>query len=212
MLSEEIGPYKLFEEGAGDETQLTISERNMQMRVAEKFGNAKSRLSEVLAEEDISNEGFVDLQSLKEAISQEYSSIDDQLMDYLLYCVFIRSESADKMEYKYIMSMLEESLSLKQRASSAKRTNRPESSSPEKLKQRNPAPVSAGISNGLKNLKMNDSSDESDKYSEQEVGIKEDDEDSKPASKKEDAGDDYSDQDEVGYESTPSQMKKQIEK
>jgi hypothetical protein len=59
---------------------------------------------------------------------------------------------------------------------------------------------------------MNDSSDESDKYSEQEVGIKEDDEDSKPASKKEEAGDDYSDQDEVGYESTPSQMKKQIDK
>jgi len=41
----------------------------MQMRVAEKFGNAKSRLAEVLAEEDISNEGFIDLQSLKAAIN-----------------------------------------------------------------------------------------------------------------------------------------------
>lgn len=85
----------------------------MQMRVAEKFGNAKSRLAEVLAEEDISNEGFIDLQSLKAAINGEYDNIDDQLMDYLLYCVFIRSESADKMQYKFIMNMLEESLSLK---------------------------------------------------------------------------------------------------
>jgi hypothetical protein len=34
-------------------------------------------------------------------------------MDYLLYSVFIRSDSADKMEYKYIMSTLEESLNLK---------------------------------------------------------------------------------------------------
>lgn len=104
------------------------------MRVAEKFGQAKTRLAEVLAEEDISNEGFVDLQQLKDAIQGEYDSIDGQLMDYLLYSVFIRSDSADKMEYKYIMSTLEESLNLKQRASSAKRTNRPESSSPEKLK------------------------------------------------------------------------------
>jgi hypothetical protein len=61
LLSEEVGPYKLFEEGAGDETEYTISERSMQMRVAEKFGQAKTRLAEVLAEEDISNEGFVDL-------------------------------------------------------------------------------------------------------------------------------------------------------
>lgn len=77
LLSEEIGPYKLFEEGAGEETHHTISERNMQMRVAEKFGNAKSRLAEVLAEEDISNEGFIDLQSLKAAINAEYDNIDD---------------------------------------------------------------------------------------------------------------------------------------
>ena len=67
----------------------------------------------MLAEEDISNEGFIDLQSLKAAINGEYDNIDDQLMDYLLYCVFIRSESADKMQYKFIMNMLEESLSLK---------------------------------------------------------------------------------------------------
>jgi len=39
-------------------------------------------------------------------------------MDYLLYCVFIRSESADKMQYKYIMNMLEESWKTKATQSS----------------------------------------------------------------------------------------------
>jgi hypothetical protein len=54
---------------------------------------------------------------------------------------------------------------------------------------------------------MNDSSDDSDNYSEQEMGIKEDDDESKPVSKKEEAEDDYS-QEQDDYESTPSQMKK----
>jgi len=47
------------------------------MRVAAQFGNARQRLETALQEEDISEEGFIDLSSLKDAISGEYDNIDD---------------------------------------------------------------------------------------------------------------------------------------
>lgn len=48
LLKESVGNYKLFEEGAGEETAFTISERSMQMRVAAQFGNARQRLETAL--------------------------------------------------------------------------------------------------------------------------------------------------------------------
>jgi len=55
----------------------------------------------------------------------------------MLYYIFIRSQSADRMEYKTLITMLDEALAAKERAQSAQRKNRPESSSPEKIKARN---------------------------------------------------------------------------
>lgn len=55
-------------------------------------------------------------------------------MDWMLYYVYSRSEHVEKMEYKVLISMLEEAVK-KERIQSAKR--RPESSNPEKLKQHN---------------------------------------------------------------------------
>jgi hypothetical protein len=55
-------------------------------------------------------------------------------MDWMLYFVYSRSEHVEKMEYKVLITMLEEAVK-KERTQSAKR--RPESSNPEKLKQHN---------------------------------------------------------------------------
>lgn len=59
-------------------------------------------------------------------------------MDWMLYYVYSRSEHVEKMEYKVLISMLDEAVK-KERVQSAKR--RPESSNPEKLKQHNRMPA-----------------------------------------------------------------------
>jgi hypothetical protein len=62
--------------------------------------------------EDYDEEGFLTLIQIKEAIQSEYEGLDPSIIDYLLYYVLIRSESDSKMEYKHILSLLDESVSL----------------------------------------------------------------------------------------------------
>jgi len=75
---------------------------------------------------------------LREAISSVDEDLNEDLMDYLLYYVFIRSESVEKMQYKNILEMLDSAVQAHTRTTSATKKNRPESSSPDKIKQRNP--------------------------------------------------------------------------
>ena len=121
--------------------------------------------------EDYEDEGILDLEQVREAIVEATDTMDDQLMDYLLYYVFVKSESTEKMQYKLIISMLDDAVQLQQRASSAKRKARPESSSPDKLKQRNPPKTGNALGN-LRNI--NDSSESSDKYTDDVPHIQED--------------------------------------
>ena len=64
--------------------------------------------------------------------------LENSVLDYMLYYVLVRSESADKMQYKVLVDLLDMLINSKTRVASAQRKNRPESSSPEKLKMRNP--------------------------------------------------------------------------
>ena len=76
---------------------------------------------------------------MSEAIISTDEEVEDKVLDYMLYYVFVRSESADRMAYKTLIAMLDEHLQARERAQSAQRKNRPESSSPEKIKARNQA-------------------------------------------------------------------------
>lgn len=106
-----------------------------------------------LAEEDYAEEGHLDLYKLKEIITGEYQ-ISHQLVDYILYYVYVRSNSAAEMKYSYISEMLSQ-------VGSPKKV-RPETASPSKLKERNI--VSKGTFKGLKALD-DSSEEESEKYS-----------------------------------------------
>ena len=64
--------------------------------------------------------------------------LETSVLDYMLYYVLMRSESSEKMQYKVLIDLLDTLINTKQRVASANRKNRPESSSPEKLKMRNP--------------------------------------------------------------------------
>jgi len=133
----------------------------MMLRAAELFGNTKKekeKMQYALEVEDYEDEGCLTLIQIKEAIQSEYENKnpDEAIIDYLLYYCYIRSQSDDKMEYKHIITLLTESAHLQERASGDKRKPRPESSSPEKLKKRNPPSTGAGIAN-LKGIDDSDS-------------------------------------------------------
>jgi hypothetical protein len=49
--------------------------------------------------EDYDSEGIIDLVTLKEAIVSFDEEADPHLVDYILFYVFARSKSPDRMEY-----------------------------------------------------------------------------------------------------------------
>jgi len=74
---------------------------------------------------------------VREAILSVLDDVEDELVDWMLFYVYSRSDNVDRMEYKVLVQMLDEVNKKSERLSSAK-PKRPESSSPEKIKQHNP--------------------------------------------------------------------------
>ena len=85
---------------------------------------------------------------VREAIQSLDEDLDHHLMDWLLYYVYSRSEHVDRMEYKVLITMLDEAIKKDRVAGAGKK--RPESSS----KPQGPV-----------KLDSSDHSDDSDRYS-----------------------------------------------
>ena len=115
----------------------------MKKLVLENFGRFRETLVEALRCEDYDEEGLLELSQLQEAISTVNEDLEASVLDYMLYYVLVRSQSADKMQYKVLIDLLDSLINTQPRVASANRKNRPESSSPEKLKLRNPQKVPA---------------------------------------------------------------------
>ena len=98
---------------------------------------------------------------MHEAISTVNEDIDQSILNYMLYYVLIRSKDHEQMEYKNLITLLDSLIQSQSRSQSASRKNRPESSSPDKLKMRNPTKVVNDDKEGVK------SSD--DNYSDEEI-------------------------------------------
>jgi len=138
MLQGLIGDYMLYKPTDSEcPNENYVSEEVMQKQVVDRFGRVKQAFVEALKCEDYEEEGIIDLVTLKEAIISFDEEADEHLVDYMLYYVFARSKSPDMMEYKVLIKLINEGLE-QRRIQSAQKKNRPESSSPEKLKMRNP--------------------------------------------------------------------------
>jgi hypothetical protein len=123
-LYELIGPYKIYSE---TETGLDFAtEASMKSSVAKRFSRFKSTLQDSLSCEDYDQEGVLDLMQLKEAIVGVEEDIDWHTLDYMLWYVYVRSDSVEKLEYKVLIQMIEE------QANAA--VQRPQSSSQAKSK------------------------------------------------------------------------------
>ena len=94
--------------------------------------------------------------------------LESSVLDYMLYYVLVRSESAELMQYNLLIELLDSLIQTQSRAASAQRKNRPESSSPEKLKLRNPQPAKKA-SDEIKVIKAQDEDSEDDDYSDEEI-------------------------------------------
>ena len=73
--------------------------------------------------------------ALKEAFTTLDIDIDPELWEYLLFVVYSKSESLDKMRYSALFEILDGRVSVG--STEGAQRKRPESSSPEKLKARN---------------------------------------------------------------------------
>ena len=153
----------------------------MRKLVLENFGRFRDTLGEALGCEDYEEEGLLELSQLQEAISTVNEELESGVLDYMLYYVLVRSESSEKMQYKVLVDLLDVLINSKARVASAQRKNRPESSSPEKLKMRNPQKVTGSSSKNAKEkataeaLEKEQSNDdelndtEDDQYTDEEI-------------------------------------------
>lgn len=101
-----IGPYKVYSDthkGLDYESELV-----MKQTVIDKFWKYRQTLAESLACEDFEEQGILDLTQLKEAILSVEDDLDNHILDYMLFYVYVRNESGDRFEYKSLLTMLEE--------------------------------------------------------------------------------------------------------
>ena len=57
--------------------------------------------------EDYESEGLLDLSQLQEAIVSVNEDLESSVIDYMLYYVLVRSESAELMQYNLLIELLD---------------------------------------------------------------------------------------------------------
>ena len=76
-------PYKLFND---DEIQA-----KMHQKIVETFNRYRNTLIEALECEDYDTSGILDVTQFHEALTSVVEDLDDDMMDYMLFYVYIRS-------------------------------------------------------------------------------------------------------------------------
>ena len=146
----------------------------MKKLVVENFGRFRETFVKMLRFEDYEEEGLLELSQLQEAINSANEELEPGVLDYMLYYVLVRSESPELMQYNLLIELLDNLIGQQSRAASAQRKNRPESSSPEKLKMRNPQKAAQSSGQNKAVAKKAEEEDE-DNYSDEEIANDSDD-------------------------------------
>lgn len=105
------------EEGTGyDDDPNYVQEEYVKKLVVENFGRYRETLIEALRCEDYDEEGSLELSQLQEAINSVNEDLEPAVLDYMLYYVLVRSESAERMEYKNLINLLDSLIDSQSRA------------------------------------------------------------------------------------------------
>ena len=128
VLEESIGHYKVY---SSADTQNCVK------KIQKLLQTCKDTLKETLELEDYDYEKAIPVSAFKEAFETLDIDIEDELLDFIFYVIYQKSESIDKMQYLVLFDLIEGKLPGLNATSSEGGRKRPESSSPEKLKARN---------------------------------------------------------------------------
>lgn len=127
-----MGHYKVYQ--AADTQALT-------KRVQKLLSPCRDTLKETVELEDYDEEGAIPLSALKESFAtldiHELTDEPSDLLDFILYILYQKSESLEKIRYSVLFELIDGKLPGLNATSSEGGRKRPESSSPEKLKARN---------------------------------------------------------------------------
>ena len=170
-MNDTIGHYFLYvdQEDKADDKK-TIHEEMLTKMVVDNFGRQRSSLIDEFHDMDFETQGIIKLEEVKYAIHTCDEDVDPKVLDYMIYYVFTRSKSAERMEYNTLIQLIDEHLQQKEKEHSATRKSRPESSSPEKIKARNRGKKSSSSNsssskNGMGNqLELDEYSDDPDMH------------------------------------------------
>ena len=120
----------------GDYIVFTDSgiQRRLQAELRERFKHCRDSLREALELEEYEEDGTISLTNFRQAFIELELNLTEEQLDFIIYSVYIKSESSQRLRHGALFEMLDDEALL---ASASEGRKRPESSSPEKLKARN---------------------------------------------------------------------------
>jgi len=63
-----------------------------------------------MSSEDYEETGLIDLTQLREAIQSVFDDLEPDILDWMLYFTYSNSKGFDKMQYKFLVQMIDDAL------------------------------------------------------------------------------------------------------
>ena len=63
-----------------------------------------------MSSEDYEETGLIDLTQLREAIQSVFDDLEPDILDWMLYFTYSNSKGFDKMQYKFLIQMIDDAL------------------------------------------------------------------------------------------------------
>ena len=94
-----VGSYKVYNDAN------LINKYND--KIQKLLASCKNTLKDTLQLEDYEEEGVITVSALKEAFQTLDIDIDEELMDYVLFVVYQKSESTERMNYLALFDLID---------------------------------------------------------------------------------------------------------
>jgi hypothetical protein len=75
--------------------------------IVKLLGTCKNTVRDTLMLEDYDEEGTIPIGAIKESFVTLDIELSEEVLDYLLFVVYQKSESSDKMKYQVILDLIE---------------------------------------------------------------------------------------------------------
>ena len=97
----EQGDYTIFQE-----SQI----QDFKIRVIKELGSCKISLEETVRIDDEADTGFVSMENMRENFEVLDLNLEEDLMEFVFYWIYQKSENAEKLKYSVLFTLLEEEI------------------------------------------------------------------------------------------------------